>query len=378
MFFHLYITRIKCLAKNKSLFFWSLCYPIILGTLFFAGFGNTMDLDESFQTIPVALVTETDTPSDFLEILNAVSDENNQKLFHVTETDKEAAMAMLNEKEVDGIILLSENPTLIVKSSGMNQSILKSFMDQYQQSTKIISEISTTKPESLTSVIESLNTSSSVLNEVNLNGISTNALIQYYYALMAMTCMLGCYYGLKNTQETQANQSTIAARRAITPTHKMFLIITETLAAITIHYSEIVLVFLYLRFVLRIPIGDQPVLFLLCCFVGCLIGVCLGQFLGAIVKGGEQLKTTLLTAITLILSFLSGLMIATIPNAIEKNIPVINRINPTTLLTDAFYCLTVYNDYNRFFRNLLSLVIMAIFFSIACFIVTRREKYASI
>lgn len=378
MFFHIYITRIKCLAKNKTLIFWSLCYPIILGTLFFAGFGNTMDLNENFQTIPVALVTETDSSNDFSKILNDVSDENEQKLFHVIETNKEEAYAMLDEKEVDGIIFFSDNPSLVVKSSGMNQSILKSFIDQYQQSTKIISEISTTKPELLTSVIESLNTSTSMLNEVNLNGISTNALIQYYYALMAMTCILGCYYGLKNTQETQANQSPIAARRSVTPTHKMFLIITETLAAITLHYSEIVLVFLYLRFVLHIPIGNQPALFLLCCFVGCLIGVCLGQFLGAIVKGGEQLKTTLLTAITLILSFLSGLMIATIPDAIEKNIPILNRINPTTLLTDAFYCLTVYNDYNRFLRNLISLVIMAIFFSIASFLVTRRKKYASI
>ena len=112
--------------------------------------------------------------------------------------------------------------------------------------------------------------------------------------------------------------------------------------------------------------------------MGCLIGVCLGQFLGTIIKGGVELKTALLTAITLILSFLSGLMVATIPNTLEKNIPIINRINPTTLLTDAFYCLTVYDDYSRFTKNLISLAIMAIFFCIISFIVTRREKYASI
>lgn len=378
MFFHLYITRIKCLAKDKSLLFWSLFYPMILGTLFFAGFGNSMDLQENFQTIPVALVSESNETNDFSEILESVSNDSDQKLFDVLHTTKDEATQMLDEKEVDGIIIASKNPSLIVKASGMNQSILKSFMDQYQQSAKIIGEISTTNPEALTNVIDSLNANTSMLKEVTLNGSSSNALLQYYYALMAMTCMLGCYYGLKNAKDTQANQSSIAARRAITPTHKMYLIFTEILAAITLHFTDIVLIFIYLRFVLRIPIGNQPGLFLLCCFMGCLIGVCLGQFLGAIIKAGVELKTALLTAITLILSFLSGLMIATIPNTIEKNIPIINRINPTTLLTDAFYCLTVYDDYSRFTKNLISLAIMAIIFCIISFIVTRREKYASI
>ena len=69
MFFHLYKTRIKCLAKDKSLLFWSLFYPMILGTLFFASFGNSMDLQENFKTIPVALVSESNDTTEFSKIL---------------------------------------------------------------------------------------------------------------------------------------------------------------------------------------------------------------------------------------------------------------------------------------------------------------------
>lgn len=378
MYLHLYINRIKCLFKDKSLFFWSLCYPMILGTLFYAGFGNSMDLQENFNTIPVAFVTDGTENDEFYQILTSVSNGDNQKLFEVVSATKEEADHLLEEKEVDGIIVSADDLSLIVKTSDMNQSILKSFLDQYQQTTAILSDISTTNPDKLTNALTVINDNTQTIKDVSLRGGSTSAFIQLYYALIAMTCLLGSYYGLKNTTDTQANLSPTGARRSVTPTHKLSLILTDTCAAITLHFTQIVLVFLYLRFVLRIPIGDQPVLFLICCFIGCLIGVFLGQFLGTIIKCRNELKSMVLTATTLILSFLGGLMIPEMKDWIEKSFPLINRINPITLLTDAFYCLTVFDDYNRFTENLISLSAMAIFFCIVSFIITRRERYASL
>lgn len=390
MFTHLYIYRIKCLLKNKSLLLWSLFFPIILGTLFYAGFGNGTDLKEDFNSIPVAVVDES-TNDQFSSIINSVKS-GKEPLFLVTSTDLDTANKMLENEEVYGVILVSDQsvqPTqkliiisgdikLLVKKTGINQSIIKSFLDQYQQNVAIISEISTTNPESLTVAMNSLLNGKSLLKEVNLAGSSVNALLQYFYSLIAMTCMMGCYYGLQNAVDTQANLTAIGARRSITPTHKMFLILTDTLASLTLHFLWICIVTCYLRFVLHVPIGEQPALYLLSCFIGSLIGVSLGQFIGAAVKGTEQLKNVILTATTLILSFLSGLMIGDMKNIIEHSVPILNRINPTSLITDAFYSLTVYNDYQRFTTNLITLTIMAVFLSILSFLVVRREKYASI
>lgn len=390
MFTHLYIYRIKCLLKNKSLLLWSLFFPIILGTLFYAGFGNGTDLKEDFNSIPVAVVDES-TNDQFSSIINSVKS-GKEPLFLVTSTDFDTANKMLENEEVYGVILVSDQsvqPTqkliitsgdirLLVKKTGINQSIIKSFLDQYQQNVAIISEISTTNPESLTVAMNSLLNGKSLLKEVNLAGSSVNALLQYFYSLIAMTCMMGCYYGLQNAVDTQANLTAIGARRSITPTHKMFLILTDTLASLTLHFLWICIVTCYLRFVLHVPIGEQPALYLLSCFIGSLIGVSLGQFIGAAVKGTEQLKNVILTATTLILSFLSGLMIGDMKNIIEHSVPILNRINPTSLITDAFYSLTVYNDYHRFTTNLITLTIMAVILSILSFLVVRREKYASI
>ena len=58
MFFHLYKYRLLKLIRTKELFFWSMIFPIFLGTLFYLCLGNFMNGFESFKVIPVAVVEE--------------------------------------------------------------------------------------------------------------------------------------------------------------------------------------------------------------------------------------------------------------------------------------------------------------------------------
>ena len=64
--------------------------------------------------------------------------------------------------------------------------------------------------------------------------------------------------------------------------------------------------------------------------------------------------------VTLLPSFLAGLMFGGMKNVIEQHCPVINRINPASVLSDAFYCLSVYDDAVRYRRCILILVIMCL------------------
>ncbi len=63
---------------------------------------------------------------------------------------------------------------------------------------------------------------------------------------------------------------------------------------------------------------------------------------------------------------------------IELYCPVINRINPAAVLSDAFYCISVYNDSQLLIRSLLTLAAMSLLFIIAAFYRIRRERYDSI
>ena len=62
----------------------------------------------------------------------------------------------------------------------------------------------------------------------------------------------------------------------------------------------------------------------------------------------------------------------------QKNMPVINRINPAARISDAFDCINVYDDMSRYYRNLFTLAVMSIILVTASFLLIRRESYDSI
>ena len=63
---------------------------------------------------------------------------------------------------------------------------------------------------------------------------------------------------------------------------------------------------------------------------------------------------------------------------IQNNCPILNKINPATIITDSFYSLAIYESYDRFIFDIISLLIFVIIFIMAGFLMTRRKKYASL
>ena len=63
---------------------------------------------------------------------------------------------------------------------------------------------------------------------------------------------------------------------------------------------------------------------------------------------------------------------------IDKNIPIINKINPASMITDGFYSLYYYETLNRYWFNIYSLLIFsAIMFGLSI-LSLRRQKYDNI
>ena len=58
--------------------------------------------------------------------------------------------------------------------------------------------------------------------------------------------------------------------------------------------------------------------------------------------------------------------------------PIINKLNPAALITDAFYCINVYDDPVRMKTNLMTLRLMAVVLTAGSFLVVRRVRYDSI
>jgi ABC-2 type transport system permease protein len=71
-------------------------------------------------------------------------------------------------------------------------------------------------------------------------------------------------------------------------------------------------------------------------------------------------------------------MIGNMKIVVEKVFPVFNKINPAVLISDSFYSLSVYNTFERYSQNIITLMIMITVFTLGGFLLTRRKKYASL
>lgn len=143
-------------------------------------------------------------------------------------------------------------------------------------------------------------------------------------------------------------------------------------------FVGLIILFLYTIFVLKINYDSNIWYIILLSIVGSVAGLSLGVFIASIFKVNENAKSGILIAITMFYSFLSGMMGITMKYVIDKNIPIINKINPAALITDGFYSLYYYDTLNRYFFNVISLILYSFILLSISSIVLRRQKYDSI
>lgn len=379
--FQIFQYSLKQLIRNRAEVFWIIFFPIILGTMFKIAFSN-LSADENFQTIPVAVINEEGNMSDaFVTIADELS-KGDEPFLKVLYCDEDEALRLLKNQKIDGIIYAGDTISLTVSSdmgnAALNQSILQTFVEEYQMNYQAISEIAMTKPEKLPEVLGIMEESTSYNKNVSYSRGNTDTYDQYFYNLIAMVCMYtgiaGCYIAIHN----QANLSALGARKNISPTHKMKQITGELIANILLRFLCVLISFAYIVLVLKIDLTTRLPFAILSIFVGCMTGMTFGFFLGAIGNLSENLKIGIIMSVTMVGSFLSGLMIGGMRILVETFCPIINKINPSALITDTFYSLAIYDTLDRYARNIITLIILSIFFTIGGFLMTRRKKYANI
>lgn len=372
---HLIIYNLKVKLRNFSTTFWPLAFPLILGTLFFFAFGNINDAD--FETVPVAVVKEEHADQVFLAFLNQIQNSEDQ-LLASEEMTEEQAKEKLEEKQISGIYYVGTEPTLTVASNGIEESILQSVLQSYENTRSTVRNMIKTHPEGIMKGLKAMMKQQDGVQEISLGGRTIDGNVQFFYALIAMGCLYGCFIGFGAAISLQANLTALAARRCVTPTHKMKLVLSEQISSFLLGYADVVILLLYLRYGLKLDFNGQMERMLLICFLGSLIGVSMGIFVGSLGKMKEGTKIGILLGISMICSFLAGLMNSNMKDIVEKHASFINRINPAALISDAFYCINVYDDMARYHRNLITLAVMSLVLVTASFLLIRRERYDSI
>ena len=379
MFWNIYSKRLLSSIRNKDQLIWIWAFPLILATLFYFCLSSVAEADH-LETVPTGVVTDAAYEENpiFDQVLDQVGSGKDALLKITKYTQEEKADTALEKGDIDGYIRLKDNaPELVVKQEGMNQTLLKSFLDRYVQTEGNIRAVMEKNPGYAFDA-EEIMEGISLTENMSLSSQPNNPTLNYYYALIAMVCMYGGMQGLMSITYLQGNLSSLGARRMMAPLGRMGVIFCDMLGSITVHMMSLLFLLFYITVILGQDFGDRLPLLVLTCFVGTILGVAFGTAVSCLTKLGEGMKVGILVSVTMFCCFGAGMMTSGMKYLLDQNAPVVSWLNPAARISDAFYCLYYFDDYQRYCRNIVVILAMAAVLFLVSGIFLRRQSYESI
>ena len=393
MFIHNFKYSFKTLFRNKTLIFWTFAFPIILGTFFNMAFSN-IENSEKLDIINIAIVNNENFDKNEIlkETFKELSDENNEdRLFNTKYVNIDDAKALLSNGDIIGYLnIVEEQPKVTITTNGINETIFKFVTEEIMQQTGIVNDIATEqiKNEMISGNInidykkiykDAFEIAQS--QEAKIENISSNNLsytMIEFYTLIAMACLYGGMLGMTAINQNLANMSSNGKRISVSPTNKAKVILSSVLASYITALIGLAILFIYTIVALKVDYGNNSPLIILLSCIGSLAGLSMGMAIATCLKSSENTKTGIVIAITMLGCFLSGMMGITMKYIVDKNIPIINKVNPANMITDGFYSLYYYETLERYLFNIISLLIFSIIMIFLSYISLRRQRYESL
>ena len=371
--------------------FWTFAFPVFLGAFFYMAFSDIED-SEKLHVIDIAVVENTGFRESEMwkESLEVLSDEaSGEQVFCTKYVSEEEAKRLLSVKEIAGYFMLADGePQVTVASDGINETVLKYVVEEIYQTEEIVRNTAERRIQQgempTAEFYEQL--SKEVMNLVDsenggirdISGANLSYTMIEFYTLIAMTCLYGGILGMVAVNQNLANMSSKGKRVSVSPVGKSRMILSSVLAGYVIQMVGVALLFAFTIFVLHVDYGNHLPLIVLLALCGGLAGLSVGIAIAVLVKSGDNVKTGIVISVTMAGCFLSGMMGITMKYLVDKNIPLLNLLNPANMITDGLYALYYYDTFDRYWQNAASLLVFA--FSMILFSVLglRRQKYDSI
>ena len=383
MFYHNFKYTLKVLLRNKGLLFWTFAFPILLGLLFNMAFKD-IENKEAFDVIDIAIVENAYFENDlvFKESFKTLSNDDSNKIFDVTYTDLENAKKLLEEEKITGYLTLTgTGVNITVTSSGTEETILRYVTEEIESEKEIIYSFLTSEKEEENNNFEEEISKIMANTDAKINNISNKNLgytMIEYYTLIAMAALYGGTISMNATNYKLANMNPVGKRTAISPVSKRKMILGSLLASYIVQLIGLSLLFIFTIFVMKVDYGNNLPLVILLGLVGSLAGLSLGIMISSLFKTNENNKDGILISITMLWCFLSGMMGITMKYVVDKYVPILNKINPASMMTDGLYALYYYETKERYFFDIISLLVFSFIMIIISYRSLRRQKYDSI
>lgn len=393
MFIHNFKYSLKTLFRNRMLVFWTFAFPIIMAVFFNLAFSNIVN-SEKFDVIDIAIVNNEDFENNeaYKMVFKELGDESSENhMFNIKYVNEEEATDLLkNDKIVGYMKLEGDNPKVTFTKNGTNQTIFKYVVEEIAQKSNMINNI---VEKEMTDAMMAGNVDidvnaiaqkaymMSAQSDVKLKNTSNknlNYMMIEFYTLIAMTCLYGGAFGMVAVNQNLANMTNQGKRISVSPIQKTKMILGSVCAGYLAQLLGLALLFAFTILALKVDYGDNLGLVGLLAMVGSFAGLSIGVAIASVVKASDNAKTGILIGYTMLGCFLSGMMGVTLKYVIDKNVPIINKLNPASMITDGFYSLYYYDTLDRYFTNVFGLLIFAFILIAISIFSLRRQKYDSI
>lgn len=362
----------KMLIKDKMLIFWTFAFPLILGTFFYLAFSN-IENSEKLSIIPIAIVEDEELTKNsiFKTAFDTLSSpKSDHQLFQTRYTTAEEAKKLLEDNAIVGYLQLKEQePQLTFNTNGIDETIFQFVTEEMNQRSQLISYLIEKKiseaPEIAPNPEEIYQDVINLVNENNVRVVDRSSEhLSYtqveFYTLVAMTCLYGGTLSMISINRILANMSPQGKRTSISPVKKWRLIFSHLLASYFVQLLGLALLFAYTVFILKVDYGEHLPLIVLLAIIGSFCGLTLGMAVGVLFKVNENIKIGILISLTMLGCFLSGMMGITMKYVIDTHLPLLNQLNPASMITDGLYSLYYYETFDRYWANIFHLLMVSV------------------
>ena len=389
MFLHNLKYSLKTLFRSKALIFWTFAFPIILGTFFKMAFSD-IENSEKLDIIDIAIVDNNNFNNDivFKNTFKELSDKNSENyMFNVKYTTLDECKKLLEEEKVSAYILFNDDDINVsVNKSGINETVTKYVIDEVQSKKVILTNIITKELESNNYMVNYeeivslanniMNNSKAKFKDISRSNLSYTMI--EFYTLIAMSCLYGSMLSMYIINYILPNMNSVGKRISVSGIKKLSLLISSLISSYIVQIVGIFILFIYTIFVLKVDYGSNIDKVILLMLTGSFAGLSLGVLVSSLIKTNENAKTGILVGITMLMCFMSGMMGITMKYIIDKNVRVLNLINPASMITDGFYSLYYYDTFNRYYFNVISLLVFSTVMLLISYSSLRRQRYDSI
>ena len=390
-----FLINVKTSIRNTSSLFWVLAFPVILAALMLGIMGNLQD-GYTAEAQHFAIVSDAnwkaspgadELVSSLSKKPEAGSDET-QLLIPTTVASRDEANARLDSQKDIGYLyagsdgrvnmVLSDREAANIQSDstaseGITVSILSASLVSFNQANSASSTLALPNTQILLQSGQQTYT-----KQIRLTHINPSMTAPYFFAVLAMACLIGASTAAEMIARTQPNLSALGARRASSPSPKWRQAAGAFLASWLFSAVSLLVAYIFVRTVCGVQTGGRDPIALIAIAVGTFMATAFGSMMGAIPKLSTETKVGLVIGIDCTLSAFIGLygsLAMDLNNAIQEHAPILHLINPVKQVSNLFYDIVYYDSLAPFARTCGILAIMAAVFLAICGLFLRKQRY---